>query len=123
MRKEFVVHPARADYLKFAAEKLNLSTSVQVCERNVMRGATKSVGFLTHTVFAVNDWWLGRLQDEMEGKTVIDGLQDLLIAAPCYLPIAVPDAVLLLAYSGNSRTGAIHAFCMMKVSTVQIAQR
>src|SRR5208282_1709432 len=58
----------------------------------------------------------------MQLKLLVDSLQPLIRTFPQNLPVAVPDAAAGLADAGNSRTGTIHSFRVIKLLAIQIAE-
>src|ERR1700720_2913841 len=121
VREEFVVHPGRARHFKPPAGKLNFSIRVKACQRDVVGTAACPFGFLAHAVLAVNYRGLCGSKRELKRKVFINGLQNLIVTAPCDLPIAIPDSVLRITYPGNAGSRAVCAFRMKKRAVVQIA--
>src|ERR1700730_12672520 len=58
----------------------------------------------------------------MQLEALVDRLQLLLLTMPGDLPIAIPDAPIILADPGDSRPGSIGTFVMEKLAAIQIAQ-
>src|ERR1700719_2857479 len=87
-----------------------------------MRRAAGSFRFLTYAVHAMNHRRFCRLHGEMQLKALVDRLQLLRLTFPGNLPVAIPDAPILLADAGDSRARAIRAFVMEKLAALQIAQ-
>src|ERR1700738_2886919 len=63
------------------------------------------------------------MEREVKRKALVDRFQDLRVAAPCNLPIAVPDSTVRITCAGQPRACAGGALRMKEFVAVQIAQR
>src|SRR5271169_1051800 len=63
------------------------------------------------------------MQSEGKRKTLVDGLQHLIVAIPGYFPVPVPDAALLLVNACDAGSRAVGAFGVIKLFVIQIAER
>src|SRR5258708_4839532 len=82
VREKFMVHPSRASHFEGVAGKLDFPACVQSCQRYVVRRAARPIGLLADAVRPMNHRRLCGLEGEVKRKALVDGLQDLRVAAP-----------------------------------------
>src|ERR1700693_3057222 len=92
-------------------------------ERNVVRSAPGACRLLAHAVLAMDNWRFCRTQGKSQLKSLVDCLQLLRALFPNNLPVAIPNAPAGFINTRNSRSGSVRSFGVVKLATVQIAQR
>src|SRR4029077_9071005 len=112
--EKFMVHPRRAYHLKLSPGQLHFALSIQPRERNVMRRVPGSFCLLADAVRSMNHRRLCGLQREVKCKALVNSLQDLLVSAPCNLPVAVPDSPVYITYAGDARACPVGALPVKK---------
>src|SRR5579871_6179278 len=92
---------------------------------NVIGSFARAFGFLADAVFAIDDRRLARGEAERESHLLGDGREGLGRGAqvPLRFPVAVPDAALLEADTGDARAGAVQTLVVVELSGGDIGKR
>src|SRR5690348_6078490 len=113
-----MVHPGRAGHRR----SVECAFHAQSGKRNVIGSLAPSLGLLADAVFPVDDRRLAWGEAKREADVLGDCGERLSLAAfvPFRFPVAVPDAALLLADSGDSGAGAVQTFVVAEPLCVDI---